>query len=190
MKRTLSCVAAGVLGTLTALAPAVAAQAEYPPAPDSVVVDTGTVESGGSVTMSGTADPFSVVTITVAFSGSANAASRSRGFTAHAASSKTYTTTADAAGLWSLAVDLDQTGTAYITASGSFGVVTRTVAVAAAGSSGSSGSSGSGGLAVTGIAGGNLPMMALTGSGAVLLGGVLILGAARWRRRTRTDDAA
>jgi len=188
MKRTLSCIAAGVLGTLTALAPAIAAQAEYPPAPDSVVVDTGTVEAGGAVTMSGTADPFSVVTITVAFSGSANAASRSRGFTAHAASSKTYTTTADAAGLWSLAIDLDQTGTAYITASGSFGVVTRTVAVAAAGSS--SGSSGSGGLAVTGIADGNLPMMALTGSGAVLLGGVLILGAARWRRRTRTDDAA
>ncbi|WP_432994109.1 hypothetical protein [Dactylosporangium sp. CA-233914] len=38
---------------------------------------------------------------------------------------------------------------------------------------------------VTGTADGNLPPVALTGSGAVMPSGVLVFGATRWRRRVR-----
>ncbi|GAA3295680.1 MULTISPECIES: hypothetical protein [Dactylosporangium] len=185
MKKALTCVAAGVLGTLTALAPVAAAQAEYPPSTNDVVVDTGTVESGGAVTMSGRADPGSTVTVTVSYGGAASSNSRARGFAAHAAAAHTYTTTADSAGNWSISIPLTQTGTAVLTASGTFGTITRTVSVAASSNTSTSDNN----LAVTGIADGNLPLMALTGSGAVMLGGILVYGATRWRRRTRNAES-
>ncbi|MFI5914824.1 hypothetical protein [Dactylosporangium sp. NPDC051541] len=184
MKKALTCVAAGVLGTLTALAPAVAAQAEYPPTTNDVVVDTGTVEPGGAVTMSGRADPFSTVTVTVSYGGGASSSSRSRGFAAHAAASHTYTTTADGSGNWAINIPLTQAGTAVLTATGTFGTISRTVSVAT-----TSNTSNNSNLAVTGIADGNLPLMALTGSGAVMLGGILVFGATRWRRRTRDANS-
>jgi hypothetical protein len=161
MKRLL-----GLLFGLLAVAGVTAAPSAafaYPPTPPTGNVSSGTVGTNGHVSFSGTAGPNEVITVTVTYSSGAP--------------SQTETVTADGAGAWSIDIQLEHPGTATLSATGLSGTVTQTVLVQAA-------STGDGGLAVTGLAGGRLPQMLLSGFGAVLFGGLLVFAAVRWRRRT------
>jgi hypothetical protein len=187
MKRLLV-ILAGLLA-VGALAAPTAAHAQptdpaYPPEPAAAVSD-GTVEAGDAVVFSGTARPFEVLTITVTYS-SGNGGNNFFAPPRRVPRVVIGTVTADAAGDWSIRVRLTETGVATLRARGPFTDVSRQVRVLADG--GGSGG-GSGGLPRTDVAGGRLPAMVLSGIGAVLLGGLLVFGAFRWRRRTRGIDA-
>jgi hypothetical protein len=199
---------AGVVGALGVAMVPVAAQADpYPPTTPTADVSSGTVAEDGSVTFSGHATPFEVMTITVTYGTGGTGggtgvivsnAAHGTGAVVEAGATATGgfvparmpaattvtvgTVTADASGDWSIVVHLTQSGTATLTATGPIsGSVSQTVTVVAASSSST--------LARTGQDGAALRRIVLWGAGALLLGTVLILGAGLWRRRAAGNTA-
>jgi len=174
MKRLLVSLAClvGMLGIVGAATPAYA----YPPGTPSGEVSAATVGAGGEVIFSGNTTPHETLTISVEYKSST---STNYFWLPRKAATVLGTVTTDENGDWQFVVKLTQAGVAVLTASGPSGSVTLEVTV-----------QGSSGLAVTGIAGGKVPVMLLGGVGAVLLGALLVFAAVRWRRRVAGVDIA
>jgi hypothetical protein len=178
MKGLLALVA-GFIGAVGVMGTAAPAQAYPPETPTATVSDT-TVSDDGSVRFSGHAlHAGETMTISVSYSSS--------GFTNYFSPRRlprgvVGTTVADENGFWSKSVRLTQSGRATLTAVGNMGTPARSLQVLVLAKKGSSA-----GLAVTGP---KVSTIVLTGVGAVLLGGLLVFGAVRWRRRSVGTDVA
>jgi hypothetical protein len=179
--------AVGAFGAPTAAHAYAPTPPPYPPSGPTIAVSDGTVSEDNTVVFSGHTRPFDVVTINVTY-GSANGGTNFFAAPRRAPAPRVLigTLNADAAGFWSLVIRLTQPGWATLIASGTTALaepwtLSLRVRVLDDGVLG--------GLAATGVASGRLPAMILSGVGAVLLGGLLVFGAVRWRRRTAGVDA-
>jgi len=178
--RRLLIMLAAVGGFLLTTPLAANAEPGYPIEPPASSVSSGTVPTGEPVVFSGKGflanEPIS---IDISF-GAVGAALHTTGL-AHAAS---RTVTASASGTFSIPITLDQSGKVTLTATGTISgvVVNQEVTVVVAEPAGSGGGSGET-LPTTGQPAGHWLAPIGLGSGAILLGGLLVFAAKRSRGR-------